>query len=57
MKAPPMSRNVTQVTSHSPSQSSTERLSSSGWPARLISGRGRSPQSTRSKASDTAIIP
>ena len=57
MKAAPMSRKVTQVTSHSPSQSSVGTVSSSGWPCSAISGFGRSPQSAASMAPATAIMP
>ena len=41
MKAAPMSRKVTQVTSHSPSHSSIGRASSSGWPCSVMTGLGR----------------
>ena len=44
-KAAPMSRNVTQVTSHSPSQSTVGLDSSVGWPFRRIAGFGTAPQS------------
>ena len=40
MKAAPMSRKVTQVTSHSPSHSSVGLVSSSGWPCSGSTGLG-----------------
>ena len=57
MKAAPMSRKVTQVTSHSPSHSKVGRLSSSGWPCMEMAGLGTEPQSALAMASSTASMP
>ena len=57
MKAAPMSRKVTQVTSHSPSHSSVGLRFVVGWPCSAISGFGSRPSPCLSIASSTASMP
>ena len=52
-----MSRNVTQVTSHSPSHRIVGRLSSMGWPFSSTSGFSPSAQSNASSALPTSTMP